>query len=82
MDELLKRTSAYLDQGYSLAVSTQNREFLSKKRGVEPLLDLLESGENYSNCVIADKVVGKASAFLHVLIASTTSSLISSTRTT
>lgn len=36
-------------------------------RGVRPLLELLEAGP-WSGCSAADKVVGKAAAFLYVLL--------------
>lgn len=42
--------------------------FSSYGRGVKPLLDLLDSKENYNGCYAADKVVGKAAAFLYVLL--------------
>lgn len=36
------------------------------RRGVAPLLALLDSGRDYSGYAAADKVVGKAAAFLYV----------------
>lgn len=41
---------------------------VSKARGVKPLLDLLAAGENWQGAAAADKVVGKAAAFLYVLL--------------
>lgn len=40
----------------------------SKKRGVLPLVELIDSGEDYNGFSAADKVVGKAAAFLYVLL--------------
>lgn len=40
----------------------------STQRGVRPLLDLLDSGEDLRGFSAADKVVGKATAFLYVLL--------------
>ena len=40
----------------------------SDKRGVKPLLEWLESGTDFSNFSAADKVVGKAAAFIYVLL--------------
>ena len=39
-----------------------------KRRGVRPLLDILESGRDVSDYSVADKVVGKAAAFLYCLL--------------
>ncbi len=40
----------------------------STHRGVRPLLDLLATGEDFRDFSAADKVVGKATAFLYVLL--------------
>ena len=40
----------------------------STHRGVRPLLDFLATGEDFRNFCAADKVVGKATAFLYVLL--------------
>ncbi|MBE6942215.1 MAG: DUF1893 domain-containing protein [Ruminococcaceae bacterium] len=39
-----------------------------KRRGVRPLLDILESGRDVSGYSVADKVVGKAAAYLYCLL--------------
>ena len=39
-----------------------------KRRGIRPLLDLLETGTDVSGFSVADKVVGKAAAFLYCLL--------------
>lgn len=39
-----------------------------KRRGVRPLLDLLESDAVVTGFAVADKVVGKAAAFLYCLL--------------
>lgn len=39
-----------------------------KRRGVRPLLDLVETGANVAGFSVADKVVGKAAAFLYCLL--------------
>lgn len=39
-----------------------------KRRGVRPLLDLLKNGANVVGFSAADKVVGKAAAFLYCLL--------------
>lgn len=42
--------------------------FLSHHRGVKPLLDFLESDHDFRGFSAADKVVGKATAFLYCLL--------------
>ena len=39
-----------------------------KRRGVRPLLDLLEGNTNVAGFAAADKVVGKAAAYLYCLL--------------
>ncbi|MBE6958706.1 MAG: DUF1893 domain-containing protein [Ruminococcaceae bacterium] len=45
-----------------------NTILTDKRRGVRPLLDLLESGTAVAGFSAADKVVGKAAAFLYCLL--------------
>ncbi len=42
--------------------------YKSSLRGVAPLLELLDSGVDYSGFCAGDKVVGKAAAFLYCLL--------------
>lgn len=46
---------------------TGKEPFISEAKGIRPLMEILESGENVlSDASIADKVIGKAAAFLAV----------------
>ncbi len=66
---LLMRAMARLDAGALTCVITDGvRTFESRERGVSPLLAFLRSGEIPPDCVAADRVVGKAAAFLYVLL--------------
>lgn len=40
--------------------------FKSTDKGVQPLLDWMNSGNNYMGFMIADKVVGRAAAFIDI----------------
>lgn len=40
--------------------------FKSKDKGVQPLLDWMNSGNNYMGYMIADKVIGRAAAFIDI----------------
>lgn len=58
----------YLDEGDTCAIVGENLILRSKERGIKPLLAWLSAEENCVGAVAADKVVGKAAAFLYVLL--------------
>lgn len=69
MTEALKKAKDILLSDDSLTCAACGDDvFTSRERGVKPLLQLYESGKNYSNYSFADKVVGKAAAFMYVLL--------------
>ncbi len=53
---------------YTCVVAKGDFLFRSHARGVSPLLELLSTGRDLSNGMAADKVVGKATAFLYLLL--------------
>lgn len=68
MDEDLYRARALLEKGTYTCVLCRGK--LTRKctsRGIRPLLELLDEGK-WENFSAADKVVGKATAFLYVLL--------------
>ena len=68
--------SAYLEKAKMLLSKTESTCVLcgeqviitDKRRGVRPLLDLVESNTDVAGFSAADKVVGKAAAFLYCLL--------------
>ena len=54
--------------GYTCVLAQEDRVRTSFHRGVRPLLEFLDSGEDLSGFSAADKVVGKATAFLYCLL--------------
>ena len=69
----LTRAIARLEEGDFTCVLTDGvQAFESHARGVAPLLAWIESGEVPSGCVAADRVVGRAAAFLYVHLQVTT----------
>lgn len=68
MMEKKARAIALLGEGYTCAFVGEERTLCSTKRGVAPLLSWLEAGENCEETFAADKVVGRAAAFLYVLL--------------
>ncbi len=59
---------ALLEGGYTCAIYQGEKVYKSEKRGVAPLLEWLDSGGNFQGFAVVDKVVGKAAAFLYVLL--------------
>ncbi len=47
------------------AVFYGEETFLSDKRGIAPILSLVCDGKDYKGCIAADKIVGKAAAFVY-----------------
>ncbi len=56
------------EEDYTCVVIKQDKEYTSKERGVKPLLDWISIGDDFKGASAADKVVGKAAAFLYVLL--------------
>lgn len=57
-----------LDDGYTCVVVKNDFCFTSRARGVKPLLELIDSKADVKDGVAADKVIGRAAAFLYVLL--------------
>ena len=65
----LKRARALLLEGGYTCVLCRGEEFhTAAARGVKPLVDWLDSGLDLKGFSAADKVVGRATAFLYVLL--------------
>lgn len=65
----IERAVSLLGSGvYTLAAVCGGDELTSCERGVKPLLGLLDSGKSLRGYSAADKVIGKAAAFLYVLL--------------
>lgn len=69
MSQDLQKAKQYLHtQGYTF-VAVKNKDlFVSKKRGVAPLLEQIDNNASLHGFSVADKVVGKASAFLYLIL--------------
>ncbi len=69
MMEALNKAKALLRaNGYTCVVCKGEQVAFSTERGVKPLLDWYEGGVNFTGYSVADKVVGKATAFLYLLL--------------
>jgi hypothetical protein len=65
----LEKARALLEQeSYTCVICRGEDTVTDRRRGVRPLLELLESGKSFADYSAADKVVGKAAAFLYCLL--------------
>lgn len=65
----LKKAAEMLKNGAYTCVLCKDEEIITcAERDVKPLLDLYDSGNDLKGFSAADKVVGKAAAFLYVLL--------------
>lgn len=65
----LEKAKDYLKRQQCTCVLCKGEDVLhSFHRGVRPLLDFLDSGKDFTDFSAADKVVGKATAFLYCLL--------------
>ena len=65
MNEDLQRARALLGDGYTCVFCRGDDIITDNRRGVRPLLELIEQNRNVVGYCVADKVVGKASALLY-----------------
>lgn len=63
-----KAKSLLLEGTYTCVLCKGEDVYTSNQRGVAPLLSWIKSGTDLKNFSAADKVVGKAAAFLYVLL--------------
>lgn len=69
VDSNIQKAKDILVKGnYTCVIIKSGMEYKSMERGVKPLLDCLETRGDFEGAYVADKVVGKAAAFLYVLM--------------
>lgn len=69
MHEDLVKAKALLETGgYTCVVQKGDSVYTATARGVKPLVDWLDDGVDFGGFCAADKVVGKATAFLYCLL--------------
>ncbi len=68
MRDLEKAKNLLLEQGYTCVMCRGETVCTSVLRGVKPLVIWLESGQDFCGFAAADKVVGRATAFLYALM--------------
>ena len=69
MNDLLKTARQLLSEGgYTCVLYDGTRTLTATQRGVAPLLQWLNTEQGSASYVAADRVVGKAAAYLYVLL--------------
>ncbi|MBQ0134082.1 MAG: DUF1893 domain-containing protein [Clostridiales bacterium] len=68
MTDLEKARELLLQGNYTAALCRDGEVLTSTLRGVKPLLDWIDEGRKLTGWSAADRVVGKAAAFLYVLL--------------
>ena len=69
MQNNLSRAKNELKDGeYTLVLCNENEIIRSRKRGILPLVELYRTGRDFSSFSAADKVVGRAAAFMYALL--------------
>ena len=67
MDADMKKALELLSSGdYTCAACRGDDEYTSRARGVKPLLDLIDDARSLAGYCVADRVVGRAAAYLYV----------------
>ena len=68
MHDLEKARSLLEKENYTCVICRGDDVITDRRRGIRPLMELLESGKDLHGYSAADKVVGKAAAFLYCLL--------------
>ncbi len=68
MKELRKAKEQLLSGAYTCVLYGDDKFVVSTQRGVAPLVKWLKSGQDFKGYYAADKVIGKATAFLYILL--------------
>lgn len=66
MSDLQKAKTLLESGGYTCVILRESTAYYGVKRGIAPLLEFIESGIDFTGFSAADKIVGKAAAFLYV----------------
>lgn len=67
MNSLTRAMTMLQNGGYTCILCDCNRVLTSKTSGIAPLLERIETGEDLCGMAVADKIIGKAAAFLLLL---------------
>lgn len=66
--ETIKAKNIMKDAGYTCVLCKNDKVYKSKECGIKPLLSFYESKKNFSRFCAADKIVGRAAAFIYAAL--------------
>lgn len=66
--QLEKAKKILMSENYTCVIADKENVYVSKQRGVSPLIAWYEKNLRFQGFAAADKVVGKATAFLYLLL--------------
>ena len=72
MQDLNRAKEILMEGGYTCVLCRDDEVYTATARGVRPLMEWMDSGMDLHGFSAADKVVGRATAFLYVLLGVTT----------
>lgn len=65
---LNKAKEILFKENYTCVLMKEDSVFYSRERGVKPLVQFILSKEDFKDYIAADKVIGKATAFLYIIL--------------
>lgn len=68
MNNIEKAKQIFSENEYTFVLLSEENIITSTDKGLKPMVDLIESNEDFSEYVICDKITGRAAAFLYVLL--------------
>ena len=67
-EDLIFALNLLNESNYTCVLRRDDITLTDERRGIRPLMELLESGQDFSQFCAADRVVGKAAAFLYCVL--------------
>lgn len=68
MNNIDKAKEIFAQSECSFVLVNNDNIITNNDKGLKPIVDLIDSGEDYSEYAICDKITGRAAAFLYVLL--------------
>lgn len=67
MNDIEKAKNILFKEHLTCVIIKDNNIYTSSKRGVAPIMEIIDKGINIEDAFVADKVIGKAAALLFIL---------------
>ena len=58
----------FLKGNYTFVMAGEGKIITNTNKGLSPIIELIESGDDFSDYAVCDKITGRAAAFLYVLL--------------